>query len=397
MRIVYSNPLMFKQSIIYFAFLLLLSSCRQESVTTLTIFKENGKFSWHEKEACRVKYSTNDESYFLDAKVKLRGGSSRKYSKHSFSLELERDFQFQGMPKDDDWIINANYIDKTFMRHKISYDLFREFDKDNIAPKCSYIELHINQKYSGLYVLMEEVNASMIGLNKDDTNAVLFKDPPIFYKDKLSWVREPENYYQQKFPKKKKLDKTGFIEAFQHFLIESSDNEFKQSIRDWVDIDNIVDWQIILLFSNNGDGITKNFYLYKMDKDTPLRFALWDYDHSYGRDGDNEKNMMRQELNCQNAILIERLFSVKNLRYEEKLQERWHFLRNKKIISLTNFKAHISKNQKIIQSHVKINFKKWPIDHKFYYDANSFEQELELMIEFVKIRIEQLDKRFNYS
>ena len=33
---------------------------------------------------------------------------------------------------------------------------------------------------------------------------------------------------------------------------------------------------IILLFTNNADGIMKNFYLYKLDKNTPFRFAIWD-------------------------------------------------------------------------------------------------------------------------
>ena len=45
---------------------------------------------------------------------------------------------------------------------------------------------------------------------------------------------------------------------------------------------------LLLYLSNGGDGITKNFYIYKMDEETPFRIALWDCDHSFGRDGDNE-------------------------------------------------------------------------------------------------------------
>ncbi len=48
----------------------------------------------------------------------------------------------------------------------------------------------------------------------------------------------------------------------------------------------------MLLLSNNGDGVMKNFLLYKIDSNTPFRIALWDYDHSFGRDGDNELNLM---------------------------------------------------------------------------------------------------------
>ena len=45
---------------------------------------------------------------------------------------------------------------------------------------------------------MEEINASMIGLNKNDTMAVLYKDPPIFREVRLTYVQDSFNYYQQK-------------------------------------------------------------------------------------------------------------------------------------------------------------------------------------------------------
>ena len=60
--------------------------------------------------------------------IKCRGGISSKYNKHSFSLELEKKYSLAKLPIDDDWIINANYIDKTFMRHKICYDIFKEMN-----------------------------------------------------------------------------------------------------------------------------------------------------------------------------------------------------------------------------------------------------------------------------
>ena len=121
---------------------------------------------------------------------------------------------------------------------------------------------------------MEETNASMIGLNKIDTMAMLFKDPSIFVKKRKVNFQDSLNYYQQKYPKIKKSDKTYYIEEFKNFLFYSSDKEFSKKIDDWVDISNVIDWHIILLFSNNGDGIMKNFYLYKKGESDPFRFAI---------------------------------------------------------------------------------------------------------------------------
>lgn len=121
---------------------------------------------------------------------------------------------------------------------------------------------------------MEETNASMIGLNKIDTMAMLFKDPSIFVKKRKVNFQDSLNYYQQKYPRIKKSDKTYYIEEFINFLFYSSDKEFSKKIDDWIDISNVIDWHIILLFSNNGDGIMKNFYLYKKGESDPFRFAI---------------------------------------------------------------------------------------------------------------------------
>ncbi len=371
-------------------------SCKNEKLQSLNIKKSDG-FGWNVKEPCTVIFSNSENLDTLYGGIKCRGGMSSKYYKHSFSLELDDKYSFSDLPPDDDWILNANYIDKTFMRHKISYDLFREMNSKNIASKSIYINVNINDKYEGLYVLMEKINGGMLGLIKHDTLAMLFKDPPIFRKEKLSDVQDSLNYYQQKFPKIDVSDKTYYIENFKDFLFNSSDNEFAQNISNWVDIENVIDWHIILLFSNNCDGIMKNFYLYKLDQFTPFRFAIWDYDHSFGRDGDNERNLMERELNCNRSIMIERLTNISEIRYLHKLKKRWLELREKKVVSIANFEQYIVENDKIIESEVEKNFDKWMINSKWYYDDNHYKQELNLMRDFVKIRIKQLDEYFNNS
>jgi hypothetical protein len=385
-RIQHINPYFFIL-IMIFAF-----SCKKAQVPTINIVKEGG-IGWTIKEPCKIIYSINNDEVELKAKIKCRGGVSSRYFKHSYSLELDHKYGLGNLPENDDWILNANYIDKTFMRHKISYDLFREMNPNkNIAAKSSFVNVKLNGIYDGLYVLMEEINASLAGLDKKDSLAMLFKDPPVFRKEKLSYVQDSLNYYQQKFPKINKLDKTSYIEKFINFLFNSKDSTFVKEVSTWIDIENVIDWHIILLFSNNGDGIMKNFYLYKINKNTPFRIAIWDYDHSFGRDGDNEHNLMERELNCERSILLMRLSQIPETGYLPKLKERWYELRNQNIISFENFKAHIDRNHKIIRNEIENNFKKWPIDDNWYFDNNNYNQEIDLMLDFVKIRITQLDE-----
>lgn len=372
----------------------ILSACSKEPLPFLNILKES-PIGWEIKEPCIVRYTENGKTTTITAGIKCRGGISSQYDKHSFTLELNAKHTLAGLPADDDWILNASYIDKTFMRHKLCYDLFTQMDNRNIAPRSAYVNVLINHDYAGLYVLMEEINASRTGLDKADTLAMLFKDPPVFYRDKLGYVQEPLNYYQQKYPAIGLSDKTWYMERFRDFLFRSPDEVFSRDIAQWVDLDNIADWHLLLLFTNNGDGLMKNFYLYKQNTETPFRIALWDYDHSFGRDGDNEMNMMERELDCDRSVLLKRLMEVTATGYPAILRDRWADHRAAGILTTENLQKMVEQNSKLIRQEVIRNFEKWPVDSKWYFDDNNFAEEVELLLRFVELRISQLEYAFS--
>ncbi len=369
------------------------STKENNQLPSINIQNKNG-IEWETKNRCTLIYKDDSTEVQLVGRIKYRGGISVKYEKRSYALELENDFGLAGIAVDDDWIINAGYVDKTFMRHKISYDLFREMSPLNKASKCSYIELFVDDKYEGLYVLMEEVNAGMLGLNKGDPMAMLFKGPPIFHEEKVPAVQDSLNYFQQKYPKIKYASKAQYITDFKDFLFYSSDDEFISGIEEWVDFNSFIDWQLILLLSNNGDGLMKNFYLYKLNSTTPFRIAIWDYDHSYGRDGDNEYNMLERNINCDRAILFKRLMDLQETGYTKRLISRWNELRTQGIFSEENFESHISRNDSILRLGLEANFKRWPIDSDWYFDDNDYKEEVEIMQKYISLRIPQLDRYF---
>ncbi len=369
---------------------------RECDVIPLLKIEKEGQVGWRIKEPCHITYITKNDSITITAGIKCRGGVSSRYGKHSYALELTQKHEFCNLPFDDDWILNASYIDKTFMRHKLSYDLYRSMNANNIASQSAYLNLELNGKPHGLYLIMEEVNASMAGLVKQDSMAMIFKDPPIFYEQKLAYVQDSLNYYQQKYPKIDQIDQTYYIERFKNFLFHSSDVEFKENVGKWIDIDNALDWQLLLLLSNNGDGVMKNFLLFKADSNTPFRIALWDYDHSFGRDGDNELNFMESEVDCDRSVLLRRLMDIPGSSYPDKLKKRWSELRLLDIISFRSIKKLIDDNDRLIKDEIVKNGEIWPLDSKWYFDDNSYEEEVQLMLDFIDYRIKQLDVYFNY-
>lgn len=367
-------------------FLILTSSlviaCRQQPIPQLEIIGIE-EFSWEAKKPCIFRFPTEEGIQEIPATIKYRGGFSSQFEKHSFSLELDEKQALAGLPRDDDWILNANYIDKTFMRHKINYDLFRQMSLENKSPLSTYVKLQINEQYQGLYVLMEEVNGGMLHLDKTDSLAMLFKDPPIFIPDSLWMWKDSSNYFRQKYPKIHTIDHTAYMAEFKALIFDSSDAVFLTEIGEWIAIDNLIDWHILLLLSNNGDGILKNFYLYKTDQFSPFKIAIWDYDHSFGRDGDNEIQSSDEIIQWERCVLLERLVNIPNSPYKAQLKERWETLKELGVITPKHLKQMIDENYRLIKPELERNAEKWPLNSSWYYDDNDFQEELEWLKLFI--------------
>ena len=108
------------------------SACKEKKAATVAeplqlpvihIVTKN-EISWDKRIPCVMSVVTNHDSVSWGGKVKFRGGMSSKYYKHSYSVKLSGAQSLCGMPENRSWILNASYIDKTFMRHKLCYDLF---------------------------------------------------------------------------------------------------------------------------------------------------------------------------------------------------------------------------------------------------------------------------------
>ena len=392
----------FPQFILFLSFIILMiSSCSDssptpdedlveyDSIPTISI-QTAGSIPWDKKKECLTFFMDKGDTIEIGARIKCRGGMSSRYEKHSYSIEFDEYLKIGGAPADDDWILNASYIDKTFQRHKLSYDLYRQMDTNNVASKCEYIKVLLNGKYIGLYIAMQEINGSMIGLDKTDPNAMLFKDPPIFYDDPLTVFSDSINPYQQKFPKIKLSPRTQFLDEFNAFLFSTTDEEFEEFIGDWIDLENVLNWHLILLLSNNDDGLFKNFYLYRLNAEKPMRIAIWDYDHSFGRDSDGTLNRMEEEIRWERILLLSRLMDSEALNYAGKLKMKWFELRED-LFTKETIESMMDENTKVLQPNLKENFEKWPLESKWYKDGNNYDQEIKIMKDYLEMRLNYLD------
>lgn len=329
----------------------------------------------------------------FEGKIERRGGISISYPKHSYEIDLKKDISLANLPEDDDWILNANYIDKTFLRHVISYELFQEMSPNNRASNCQFIEVELNGVYNGLYVLMEKLDKSSLDVNGKDSMSFIFKEPHLFRKAyKNIKPQDSTNFHQQTYPKLKVEDKRATLEEIRALILTGNDSTFRHDIPRLFDLNNLIDWHLLLLISNNSDGILKNFYLYKPDAKTPIRIAPWDYDHSFGRDGDNELNLDQRPLKIERSILFARL--MKHAWYTSQLKARWQQHNLSNLLSEKSLKQRVIHRSKNIKERTTKNFELWPLNGKRYYDENNVKQEVNIMLQYIELRHQRLREYF---
>lgn len=378
-----------------------LSSCERKAQPLPNIDIVSEAIPREPKIPCVIVYSENGDIWMENARVKTRGGASCVFPKVSYTFKMDHSLSLAGLPKQKSYILNANYIDKSMMHHKICFDLFREMNPlKNLAAECAYVTVSLNGSYNGLYVLMQKLNAGSLGLDKTDSLAMIFKDPPLFFgENRLDprWVQEPGNYFQQNYPDIEDEDLNGYLEDIMQFLIHADDSTFAREIGRIFDLENIIDWHLLLMFTNNGDGVMKNFYLYKRDSHTPFRIAIWDYDDAFGRDGEGELKMTESLPNFERCLLLNRLENNPYLNYNNLLRQRYKALRDKGLFSKKKIERMIRDNDKIIKDYVERNFERWPVDGIGYYDACRYEEEIEVMRKYLDIRIPQLDEEMGYK
>lgn len=416
----------------FFSFLCLLilfvlSSCskNEASISRVYIETDISKINTEKKISCTVSYS-NSEGYsvfeHMKSGIMYKGNQSLAFDKKSFSLELSEKRKLEDMEADDDWKLNASYIDKTFLRNKISYDLYRLFSEGNIAPTVSWAEVFLNNDYQGLYILTDRMDAKRLGLDVNDTTAVLFKAAPLsqpplvldslhhVYADYVmtaerwnSWTEKGRKefaddiYFNQRFPKFTKQNKHFVIYELTDFLHNTTPEEFTNQtggIDSVFDIENIIDFHLLLLITNNGDGVVNNNYLYRQNLQTPYKICPYDFDHSFGRDGDGEPNPSNF-IDFKRNKLISRLIETNAFNYKERLKEKYYKLKSEEIITVESITAMIDLNAQKIKPFALKDEKKWKLEGHKYFHNTDYDKEVELMKNWVKQHLPKVEKYIN--
>ena len=296
----------------------------RDTLATVVICDENGEAVY------------DDEAEETTSEIKCRGNATAGYAKKPYQIKLDKKTDLFGMGKAKTWILLANYVDPSFIRNAVSYNMAEALGLA-FTPKSVFVNLYIDGKYNGLYQLIEK---TQIGKNRieiedleelteqanakasidsyptatekgfgnnlaeisyvknvknpdDITGGYLIELDNLYgYREKSRFVTENGNTYVIKSPECASREQvlyiaTLFAEMEEAIYSPDGKNSKGKHFAEYADVDSLLKIYMTFEMTKNWDAYIGSTFFYKdkdADGETSKIFGgpLWDCDHSYG-------------------------------------------------------------------------------------------------------------------
>ncbi|RJQ60784.1 MAG: T9SS C-terminal target domain-containing protein [Stygiobacter sp.] len=332
--------------------------------------------------------------------IEIRGHSSQLFPKKQYGIELRDDAgndvkaALPGMPEDSDWILNANYSDKSLLRNVIAYKLGNDLSR--YATRTKFCEVVLNNQYIGIYILQEKIKRgkNCVNIKKIETTDItgdaltggyiihidridagdkyFVSDYPSVY-PKVPRQPSPINYIIS-YPNEEDLQPAqltyikNYVGQFETTLTKATYNDPFDGYYDYIDIDAWVDYILAAEFTKATDAYRLSAYLYK-NRDSEngklVYGPMWDYDLAFGLadygDGWPSSNWIAPVDPSEGSI--NRPFWIKKIFNDpvifNKIAKRWHTIKQT-VFNPQTIMKFIDESVLYLTEAGNRNFQKWP-------------------------------------
>lgn len=246
--------------------------------------------------------------------IERHGSSSNSAPKKSYSFEFRDAFgedlnaPILGMPAGSDWLLVANYFDKSLMNNVLSYHLGRAMGR--YAPRHRNVEVMLNGTYVGVYALVERIkrSANRLDLAKlqpeeisgDDVTGGYIMSIDRYWGSESGFysahppavhVNGQQVFFRYRYPKANNIvpEQKAYLQAYvDSFETALAGPDFADPIvgyQAYADVGSFVDLFLLNELSRNVDGYRLSTYLYKDKNSRGGKLHAgppWDYDLAWG-------------------------------------------------------------------------------------------------------------------
>ena len=239
--------------------------------------------------------------------IELHGNSTQGFPKKSIRVETrdslgeDLDVSLLGMPETSDYVLAANFSDKTLMRNALTYDLSRRLG--HYASRTRFCEVFVDNTYQGVYILTEIIKrgkdrVDVSRLTPADTAGAALTGGYIVsidwntspgWNSQFSQPNSPNiyTYFQHEYPKWDEIHPSQaeyirrYVDSFEVALAGSGFQDTLSGWRHFADETSFMDYLFLNEMSRNVDGYRLSTYFHKKRDDKGGKIHMgpaWDYD-----------------------------------------------------------------------------------------------------------------------
>ncbi len=258
---------------------------------------------------CTVSISgTEIEEY--SAGIRGRGNSTWEFPKKPYRIKFDEKVSLFGEEKNKSWVLLALYGDYSAVKDKLAFTMADAIGTDVFVPSYHYVELYLNGKYQGLYLVTDQVdeNSGRTGVKEDftaeDVEVPFLVELDAYAPEEgvedVDWFRIDGSYYAIKYPEADERYTEAQFEYIKQY-ITAIDNACKEGslekLSELVDIDSFIDYYIIQEAMGQAEINWKSVYMSK-SKDGLMKMGpIWDFDWSaMGTSIGKQRNMNKDRI-----------------------------------------------------------------------------------------------------
>jgi hypothetical protein len=349
--------------------------------------------------------------------IELRGKSSQGFPKDQYGIETRTEdgedlsVNLLGFPAESDFILNANYSDKTLMRNVFACD--RSNGQGRYATRTRYCEMILNGQYNGVYIFMEKIKRDGQRVDIAKLRSYMNSAPDVSggYILKIDKLDSYDTYFYTSnntelihvYPKgaditpPQKAWITAYMNAFEAALQAANYADPTNGYAKYIDVPSFVDHYILIQATRNIDGFRYSSYLHKDREGKLVAGPPWDFDLSCG----NANYADGWLTNGWYTGYNERPFwwgrLLQDANFTKACRARWNELR-KGIFMVQNATGFLARTAGSLNGAQQRNFARWPILGQYvwpnWYIGQTYAQEVAWMQQWVRGRIGWLDSQW---
>lgn len=291
-------------------------------------------------------------------RIRGRGNATFGYPKKPYKVKLDEKASILDMPSDKEWVLLANYCDKSLLRTSIAFKLSEMLDM-YWTPRTEFVELFLNGRYMGNYLMGEHVKVAKDRLNVTDDGYLIERDN-YYQQEPIYFMTQRGNPFTFKHPDTDDITQEqidyihNYMEDFETALYSDNFTDASTGYRKYINVESWVNWYLTNEILCNKDC---NYYFFKYDNTENSKLGMspvWDFEWSLGI-GWNYTEPARVDVLVQRGLYFDRL--MQDPYFAGLVKDRWNEIKGQipELIDYINVMA-----QKIEVSQ-QFNFKKWDI------------------------------------